>query len=321
MKKLFNFSHVDYDKLYIDLLLENNIEFDLLVIDENTNITVFNTKIIGGQYQLWVSLTPFIHYLHNIKLVISSSDSYQEEKITLSGQNRFVVVNDKKIKPFNSIESNSFFTIQEIFYEKIYDKDFVKLSVNDVVVDIGANVGFFSLYSQNYLPSKIYCLEPFEDNFIHLQNNLSPYNNTTFIKKAISNNTGTSTFSISTNNSVHRLSSHDEFSSLINPVVDSTIVETISFNDLLKDYDIKKIDFLKIDCEGGEIDIFETIDLEYLRNNIKKIALEYHSIDIRDRIAKILTSNSFIIENSDYVNNQMSYGMIYAYNKNLFNIQ
>jgi hypothetical protein len=115
MKKLFNFSHVDYDKLYIDLLLENDIEFDLLVIDENTNITVFNTKIIGGQYQLWVSLTPFIHYLHNIKLVISSSDSYQEEKITLVGQNRFVVVNDKKIKPFNSIESNSFFTIQEIY--------------------------------------------------------------------------------------------------------------------------------------------------------------------------------------------------------------
>lgn len=321
MKKIFSFNHVDYDKIYIDLLLENQDELDLLVIDENTNITVFNTKIVGGTYQLWISLTPFINYLCNIKLVLKSGEHYQEESIKLNGQSRFVVIKDKKIKPSNSTESNSFFTVQEIFYEKIYDKDFVKLSVNDVIVDIGANVGFFSLYSQNYLPSKIYCLEPFDENFIYLEKNLTPYNNSVLIKKAISKQTGTEKFSISTNNSVHRLSSHEDFSTILNPTIDSTIVETISFNDLIETYNIEKIDFLKIDCEGGELDIFETINLDYLNNKIKKIALEYHSIDIRNKIVNILQDNSFIIENYDYMTNHLSYGMIYAFNKNLINIQ
>ena len=37
-----------------------------------------------------------------------------------------------------------------------------------------------------------------------------------------------------------------------------------------------KIDFIKTDCEGGEYDIFTQENLEYLKNNVKKVVGEWH---------------------------------------------
>jgi hypothetical protein len=97
-------------------------------------------------------------------------------------------------------------------------------------------------------------------------------------------------------------------------VIGEEIVETITINQLISDYDIERIDFLKVDCEGGELDLFRTIDKEYLQNNVGKIAMEYHSKEIHDEIMDILKSNNFIIEDTLGSND---IGLIYAYNINL----
>jgi autotransporter strand-loop-strand O-heptosyltransferase len=39
---------------------------------------------------------------------------------------------------------------------------------------------------------------------------------------------------------------------------------------------VEKIDYLKVDCEGGEYDIFTDENLDYIENNVKKIAGEFH---------------------------------------------
>jgi hypothetical protein len=50
----------------------------------------------------------------------------------------------------------------------------------------------------------------------------------------------------------------------------------MSFLDLVVDYDIPHIDYLKIDCEGGEYGIFTEMNIPYLKNNVKHIAVEFH---------------------------------------------
>tara|TARA_R110002124_G_scaffold243467_4_gene408604 strand:- start:286 stop:624 length:339 start_codon:yes stop_codon:yes gene_type:complete len=50
----------------------------------------------------------------------------------------------------------------------------------------------------------------------------------------------------------------------------------MSFLDLVVDYDIPHIDYLKIDCEGGEYGIFTEMNFPYLRNNVTHIAVEFH---------------------------------------------
>ena len=59
------------------------------------------------------------------------------------------------------------------------------------------------------------------------------------------------------------------------------------------------------------MDLFQTINKDYLKNNINKIALEYHSMAIKETVIEILTNNGFIIE--DIVGFE-DIGLIYAYN-------
>ena len=66
--------------------------------------------------------------------------------------------------------------------------------------------------------------------------------------------------------------------------------------------------------KGGELDLFLTIDKKFLKNNIKKIALEYHTSYIKDVVLSILKSNSFEIE--EETGNEI--GMIYAYNPKFY---
>jgi FkbM family methyltransferase len=45
----------------------------------------------------------------------------------------------------------------------------------------------------------------------------------------------------------------------------------LSFKEFIDENNIKHIDFLKIDCEGGEYSVFIPSNIEYLKN-VKKIA-------------------------------------------------
>ena len=47
----------------------------------------------------------------------------------------------------------------------------VKIEENDIVVDIGANVGFFTVYAHQFNPKKIICLEPDIKSYLTLLEN------------------------------------------------------------------------------------------------------------------------------------------------------
>jgi FkbM family methyltransferase len=49
-----------------------------------------------------------------------------------------------------------------------------------------------------------------------------------------------------------------------------------TFKKVIEDYNIQKIDFLKSDCEGGEYDIFNAENLLWIKQNVSKIAGEWH---------------------------------------------
>ncbi len=52
-------------------------------------------------------------------------------------------------------------------------------------------------------------------------------------------------------------------------------ISTITIQDLFEDFNIQKIDFLKIDCEGCEYETLFNTRNEYFQK-IKKIAMEIH---------------------------------------------
>jgi FkbM family methyltransferase len=284
--------------------------YEISIIDENTNLTVHKSFLplmtgISG----WISTGESnAKRLKNVRLKLQYGEDLIEIPFQFEGENRYLVINSKQIQLSNSGD-DLFPIVCEIFYDKIYERDFVKVSIDDVIVDIGANYGVFSLYSQMFKPKKVYSVEPIKSTFENMKKNLDGYD-VVCINKAISDENGVETFALTNvNGNNFSLKNIDGYHP--SEVINEELVETTTIDQLISDYDIPYIDFLKVDCEGGELDLFQTINKDYLKNNINKIALEYHSMTIKETVIEILTNNGFIIE--DIVGFE-DIGLIYAYN-------
>lgn len=150
----------------------------------------------------------------------------------------------------------------EIFVDKIYEK-FALVKEDDIVVDIGSNVGAFGYSIKDKNIKKIYCIEPSNGLIETLSRNLSGMP-LCIINKAISNK----------NEDNVELSNSDNIFSHI-----GNSYSAITFKKFIEDNNISSIDFLKIDCEGGEYEIFNEENRDYIINNVKNIALEWHFLN------------------------------------------
>ena len=195
---------------------------------------------------------------------------------------------------YNSLEQGAGFSIFEIFLNKEYENETVKIQKGDIVFDVGANIGIFSLYSAYNLAKEIHCFEPGKEQFNAIKNNLSnKFNNLYANNLAVTKNKGIIIFYLSdfsTTNST--------FSKLSDDYIE---VETVDLETYVNDNNITKIDYLKIDCEGGEYEIIEFMNENFLRESVDKICLEYHIFEDEDnlkleRLVNKLHKCGFIID-------------------------
>ena len=145
---------------------------------------------------------------------------------------------------------------EEIFISKIYER-FFTVEENDVVVDFGASIGPFAYSIMNKKPKRVICVEPSTDFFNTLTKNVPDNDVVSNCCTAIGEDGVVITDVYGKEN-----------------VLKS--VPSISFMQFIKQYDLKQIDFLKTDCEGGEYEIFSDNNIGWILNNVKKIAGEWH---------------------------------------------
>jgi FkbM family methyltransferase len=162
--------------------------------------------------------------------------------------------------------------LMESWGMKYYNPPGFEMHENDIVIDIGAHIGSFTLYASKFVTTgKIYSFEPLPENYSMLIKNVKINNiqNIKTYKIAISNYTGTS--------HLHLYDGpHTGSSSLYERNSKKKIkIKTITLEKFIKENKIKQIDFIKIDCEGAEYDILFNAPDKVLAI-IKKISMEYH---------------------------------------------
>jgi len=239
----------------------------LILKDVKPGVNYFWAPSPGNSSKSKLELGDFI--IH-----INGEDSFY---IKQNRPTEMFTVNNKLIDIYERIGQSNFNGYWEVFIDKFYESDLLKIEKGDIVLDIGANNGFFSLYALSRGSGKVYAVEPFIEN-IEKINKFKDFGDIEVINACISDETK------------KVFLSYDVSCSEISD--GETEVNGINPNDLITK--IGQIDFLKIDCEGCEKTFFDYISSENLKK-INKISMEVHSLDIRNKIITILENNGFKI--------------------------
>ena len=192
----------------------------------------------------------------------------------------FETTNDFKLK----IRTNStdIMTLTNVWLMNEYDKKF-EIKENDVVIDIGAHIGLFSLFASQYCKNgKIFSYEPIKENFeLFLENiDLNQLQNIHAFNSAVSKTDGKVRIFYNEDEAGHSIFGDNE---------EGVSVNSVSLQKIFDDNEIAHCNFLKIDCEGAEYEIIDTLPDEYF-DKIDKIVIEYHFADSKPELSKKLIS-------------------------------
>jgi len=190
----------------------------------------------------------------------------------------YLLRNGTKIKTKDGISA---VTIAVVFIKK----DYGDINDNSVVIDIGANIGVYSIFATQSKNTIVYAYEPMSNNFNllrenikfnKLEKNIFPFNLAIGTQKEkrrlyLGDSPFHSFYPINKSpfNSLYRDYLKDKNQKYIE-------VNSIALKDVFEENKIEQCDILKLDCEGAEFEILYNLPDEYFRK-IKKIRLEYHN--------------------------------------------
>lgn len=148
--------------------------------------------------------------------------------------------------------------------EKKYCIAGCSIEKGDIVVEIGANVGEFTLMASRNA-SRVYSFEPDPSCFYCLNENTRATENVEVIHNAASDKNSSQVFYVS---------SEDADSSLIQPKTYSQKIEinTIRLDSWMESRELLAIDFLKIEAEGAEMEVLKGLGDKI--QSVKKVSVD-----------------------------------------------
>nr|WP_153508291.1 FkbM family methyltransferase [Dickeya oryzae] len=239
---------------------------------------------------------------------------------------RVVLPNGMEVAHLKSYETS--YLYEEIFVEKTYVKHGISFQPGDVIVDIGGNIGMFSLFATTQCPDlRIFSCEPSPISYAILRKNLALYApQAKALQVGIADKDGEAEFVFYPNSSVWSGFHTDEAedaealkksmenemtkrfaetdSEAIREHLDTMISERLqkqtyqvqmrSLASIMQEHHIEAIDLLKVDAEKCEWDILSSIADE-IWPNIRQVVVEVHDKEgtTADNIAQLLRDKGF----------------------------
>ncbi len=245
-----------------------------------TSLVMGIKHLIPSKYKHKIKLYTKKSFKENERRKIIIQKEAENEKLRIENLPRFTETEldffDKKI---HIVDIASFkFIKKEIFDQQIYK--FEANTQEPYIIDCGANIGLSIIYFKQLYPNaKIVGFEPDDRVFKALEYNIEAFNfsNIELIKKACWNEETTLKF-YSEGADGGRVALNLDREQIIK-------VETIRLRKFLD----RKVDFLKMDIEGAEIEVLA--DIKDLLGSVDKIFVEFHSFVGKEQmLPEILTT-------------------------------
>lgn len=165
-------------------------------------------------------------------------------------------------------------TSRSVFLDDSYFPPGITLPEDAVVLDIGGHIGTFAVLAATRAPrGRVFSFEPEPENFALLEENIRSNNlgHVRCFNQAVGGREEERAMFRAAN--PVRTGSH----SLVNATGAGTFpVRCTTLSAVLRAQKLEKIDFLKLDCEGAEWEIFPATSDDDLRR-IRQIVMEVHS--------------------------------------------
>ncbi|MBI2610929.1 FkbM family methyltransferase [Candidatus Kaiserbacteria bacterium] len=130
-----------------------------------------------------------------------------------------------------------------------------RIRPDSIVVDAGANVGTFSALSARLArEGKVYAFEPAQTTFDALEKNLHPYGNATAVRSALGNRAGEAELHIESSSGEGNTLAE---SGLLGSYSGKETVPITTIDTFVREQQLPRVDFIKIDTEGFEKEILE----------------------------------------------------------------
>ena len=198
--------------------------------------------------------------------------------------------------------------IKEVFYDEYYNRALSMMKNKEIVIDIGANIGSFTLRAaKNPAVDLVYSFEPFPSNYELVERNiqLNKLENKIYLsQQGIGKKKEKRKLFLGLQgNATHSLFTKSNKSISIN---------IIKLEDIFRENNLKRCSLLKMDCEGAEYEIFESATPALLKK-INIICMEYHPNGNPQNIKLKLEKCGFdvLVRSS----NEPGIGFIYAQNR------
>jgi FkbM family methyltransferase len=225
------------------------------------------------------------------------------------------LVNGYKVEMDPSAE----FIIHEIWDDLFYDKDY-RIREGDTVVDIGANIGIFSLFAA-HRGAKVYAVEPDRQNFKLLCKNIESNGLSDRVQAfccAVAKHDGTIALYVpdarglcasglitTSLKQLEHLSENDRSQ------VGIARVKAVSLPAFLKKTGESVISLLKLDTEGAELDILAGATADDLKG-VKRIVMETHAAYAERDLYHLVKRLGFDVVGFDKLAGPFANGYLYA---------
>lgn len=148
----------------------------------------------------------------------------------------------------------------EFFFRRDYEW-WYQVQPGDIVVDIGTCIGMFTCHALDRGAKKVYAIEASKQLLTTTMVNVIPH---------MMNKKEAPVIPIN-----YAIGNDEKHTRHVYGTKKDEIVRR-SFKSVIEEFGITHIDYLKIDCEGGEYDVLSEENFEFIKNNVKHIAVEVH---------------------------------------------
>ena len=204
----------------------------------------------------------------------------------LTGKSHVIFETRSGLKLKIRVKSTDLMALTNVWLIQDYSSQNFSIKNYDIVIDVGAHIGLFALFASQYCKNgQIYCFEPVGENYKLLLDNikLNQLTNIIPLNCAVSNKLSKVKIFLHDDEASHSM--YDSRFGVFKEGSSSNFVEvsSVTLNDFFRETKIKKCNFLKLDCEGAEYDIIDSLTPKKF-DVIEKIVMECHFVNSKPHL-------------------------------------